>query len=113
MPNSFGAVILIGVADQSSERLADPNRPFEEQATNIAHSYIQPPIQVITKEHTIEGMKIVEFTVEIGHDRLSPYQNISSAQQQMRTKRIRKEKKISKTQRSKKQNRMKEAKRSA
>ena len=73
--NSYGGVILIGVADDGSIRGVDSDRSFDEWVTNIARNNIQPPVQITTEEHMIEGKKIVEVTVEKGRHR--PYQDNS------------------------------------
>ncbi len=73
--NSYGGVILIGIADDGSIRGVDSDRSFDEWVTNIARNNIQPPVQITTEEHMIEGKKIVEVTVEKG--RHWPYQDNS------------------------------------
>ena len=47
--NSYGGVILIGVADDGSIRGVDSDRSFDEWVTNIARNNIQPPVQITTE----------------------------------------------------------------
>lgn len=73
--NSYGGVILIGVGDDGSIRGIDPHRSLDEWVSNIARNNVQPPVQVKTEAHTIEGKTIVEVRIEKGRDR--PYQDNS------------------------------------
>jgi len=73
--NSHGGVILIGVGDDGSIRGIEPNRSLDEWVSNIARNNVQPPVQVKTEAHTIEGKTIVEVRIEKGRDR--PYQDNS------------------------------------
>ena len=72
MANASGGVILLGVEDDKRISGLEAGKNYEEWCMNIARNSMNPPLQILYSELTIQNMTIAILEIPKGKDK--PYQ---------------------------------------